>query len=72
MGDARTSAWLTRRPDINVRRAAELELRKIESQPGMLASTFQIVTSDNVDLAIRQAAAMCVVGAWWDADSADT
>ncbi|KAN0063244.1 Nonsense-mediated mRNA decay protein 5 [Thecaphora frezii] len=42
--------------NINTRRAAELELKKVESQDGMLSSCFQIVASQQVDLAVRQAA----------------
>ena len=44
--------------NINTRRAAELELKKLESQDGMLSSCFQIVAAPAADLAIRQAAAI--------------
>ncbi|WFD34197.1 Nonsense-mediated mRNA decay protein 5 [Malassezia cuniculi] len=44
--------------DINVRRASELELRRIETQPGMLSLSLQLVASDQVDLPIRQAASI--------------
>ncbi|KAI0057803.1 ARM repeat-containing protein [Artomyces pyxidatus] len=45
-------------PNPNVRKAAELEVRKVGNQEGMLAALLQIIASDNVDLATRQA---CVV-----------
>jgi len=43
-----------------VRRASELELRRLERQPGMLAASFEIVASPTADAAVRQAAAMYV------------
>lgn len=45
-------------PNPNARKAAELELKKVESQDGMLSSVFQVVSSAQVDLAVRQAAAI--------------
>lgn len=45
-------------PNPNARKAAELELKKVESQDGMLSSVFQIVAASQVDLAVRQAAAI--------------
>lgn len=47
-------------PDLDVRRASEQELRQLEGQPGMLAASFQIVASSDVDMSVRQAAAMYV------------
>ena len=47
-------------PDLDVRRASEHELRQLEGQPGMLAASFQIVASSDVDMSVRQAAAMYV------------
>lgn len=55
--------------DINVRRASELELRHLETQPGMLTSSLQLVASDQVDLSIRQAASIYVknrISRAWD------
>ncbi|KDN41225.1 ARM repeat-containing protein [Tilletiaria anomala UBC 951] len=55
--------------DPNKRKAAELEIRKLESQDGMLATAFQIVNSQDADLAVRQAAAIYVknrVRRGWD------
>lgn len=45
-------------PNPNTRKAAELEIRKLEHQEGMLSSAFQLVGMDSADLAVRQAAAM--------------
>ncbi|KAK0547673.1 Nonsense-mediated mRNA decay protein 5 [Tilletia horrida] len=42
----------------NVRKAAELDIRKLEQENGMLTAVFQIVTSNEADLAVRQAAAI--------------
>lgn len=60
---------LTHSPDVNVRRASELELRRMEAQPGMLAASVQIVASSEVDTSIRQAAAIYVknrIARAWD------
>ncbi|PWZ00666.1 ARM repeat-containing protein [Testicularia cyperi] len=57
-------------PNPNARKAAELELKKVESQDGMLASVFQILAAPQVDLAVRQAAAIYAknrVRRHWDA-----
>ncbi|CAE6520075.1 unnamed protein product [Rhizoctonia solani] len=43
-------------PDLNVRTAAENELRKALGQPGMLSAVVRIVGTDGVDLSVRQAA----------------
>ncbi len=45
-------------PNPNSRKAAELELKKVEAQDGMLSSVFQVVAAAQVDLAVRQAAAV--------------
>ena len=45
-------------PDPNKRKAAELEIRQLETQDGMLTAAFQIVNSGEADFAVRQAAAM--------------
>ncbi|CUA73326.1 Importin-7 [Rhizoctonia solani] len=43
-------------PDINIRVAAENELRNALGQPGMLSAVVQIVGTNGVDLSVRQAA----------------
>lgn len=48
----------TLNPNPNVRMQAELDLRAVEAQQGMLPSTIQIVGSDQADQAVRLAAAM--------------
>lgn len=45
-------------PHPNVRMQAELDLRNVEAQQGMLPSTVQIVGSDQADQAVRMAAAI--------------
>ncbi|KAF8510510.1 ARM repeat-containing protein [Hysterangium stoloniferum] len=45
-------------PDPNVRKAAELEVRRAGRQEGMLAALLQIIGSDGVDPATRQACAV--------------
>ncbi|TKY86757.1 hypothetical protein EX895_004397 [Sporisorium graminicola] len=45
-------------PNPNARKAAELELKKVEAQDGMLSTVFQIVASAHVDASVRQAAAI--------------
>ncbi|KAI0317626.1 ARM repeat-containing protein [Amylostereum chailletii] len=47
-------------PNPNVRKAGELEIRKIGAQEGLLAALLQIIASDGVDLAVRQACAIYV------------
>lgn len=42
-------------PDPNIRKAAELDIRKIASQEGIIAALLQIIAADSVDLATRQA-----------------
>ncbi|KAK7048757.1 importin N-terminal domain-containing protein [Favolaschia claudopus] len=41
--------------DPNARRAAELEIRKIGNETGMIAALLQIIAADNIDIATRQA-----------------
>ncbi|KAF8625982.1 hypothetical protein AX17_006706 [Amanita inopinata Kibby_2008] len=45
----------TYNPDPNVRKAAELQIRKIGNEPGMIAALLQIIAADSIDLATRQA-----------------
>lgn len=45
-------------PHPNVRVRAELDLRQIEAQDGMVPSVLRIVASDEANSGIRQAAAM--------------
>lgn len=45
-------------PNPNARKAAELELKKVETQDGMLFSVFQVVASPQVELPVRQAASI--------------
>ncbi|THH18363.1 hypothetical protein EW146_g2600 [Bondarzewia mesenterica] len=45
----------TLNPNPNVHKAAELEIRKVSGHEGMLVALLQIIASDNVDLATRQA-----------------
>ncbi|EST07572.1 Exportin/Importin, Cse1-like protein [Kalmanozyma brasiliensis GHG001] len=57
-------------PNPNSRKAAELELKKVEAQDGMLSSVFQIVAATQVDISVRQAAAVYFknrVRRHWDA-----
>ncbi|KAF9065181.1 armadillo-type protein [Rhodocollybia butyracea] len=42
-------------PDPNIRKAAELQIRKIGNEEGMISALLQIIASDNTDLATRQA-----------------
>lgn len=45
-------------PNPNARKAAELELKKVEAHDGMLSSVFQIVASAQLSISVRQAAAV--------------
>ncbi|KAJ8079910.1 Nonsense-mediated mRNA decay protein 5 [Marasmius tenuissimus] len=47
-------------PDPNIRKAAELEIRKVGNEEGMIAALLQIIASDNIDLATRQACSVWV------------
>ncbi|KAF8624410.1 hypothetical protein AX15_005891 [Amanita polypyramis BW_CC] len=44
----------TLNPDPNVRKAAELQIRKIAGEPRMIAAILQIIAADSIDLATRQ------------------
>ncbi|KAJ7643660.1 armadillo-type protein [Roridomyces roridus] len=46
--------------DPNARRAAELQIRKVAHETGLIAALLQIIGSDNIDLATRQACAVWV------------
>ncbi|GAW02680.1 nonsense-mediated mrna decay protein [Lentinula edodes] len=50
----------TYNPDPNVRKAAELQIRKIGNEEGMITALLQIIASDNTDLATRQACSVWV------------
>ncbi|CDO69881.1 hypothetical protein BN946_scf184884.g40 [Trametes cinnabarina] len=45
-------------PDPNVQKRAELEIRKLGGQEGMVTATLQIIGNDSVDIPTRQAAAV--------------
>ncbi|KAI0372335.1 ARM repeat-containing protein [Pilatotrama ljubarskyi] len=45
-------------PDPNVQKRAELEIRKLGGQEGMVTTVLQIIGNDSVDIATRQAAAV--------------
>ncbi|KAJ3574136.1 hypothetical protein NP233_g1960 [Leucocoprinus birnbaumii] len=45
----------TLNPDPNVRKAAELQIRKIGNEEGMIAALLQIIAADSIDIATRQA-----------------
>ncbi|KAI0040287.1 ARM repeat-containing protein [Auriscalpium vulgare] len=47
-------------PNPNVRKSGELEIRKVGNQEGIIAALLQIIASDSVDLAIRQACSVYV------------
>ncbi|KAJ7740236.1 armadillo-type protein [Mycena maculata] len=42
-------------PDPNARKAAELQIRKVAHETGLIAALLQIIGADNIDLATRQA-----------------
>ncbi|KAJ7075775.1 armadillo-type protein [Mycena belliarum] len=42
-------------PDPNTRKAAELQIRKVGNETGMIAALLQIIAADNIDIATRQA-----------------
>ncbi|KAJ6583909.1 armadillo-type protein [Mycena vulgaris] len=42
-------------PDPNSRKAAELQIRKVGNETGMIAALLQIIAADNIDIATRQA-----------------
>ncbi|KAJ7250056.1 armadillo-type protein [Mycena haematopus] len=41
--------------DPNARRAAELQIRKVGNETGMISALLQIIAADNIDIATRQA-----------------
>ncbi|EKM79672.1 hypothetical protein AGABI1DRAFT_74786 [Agaricus bisporus var. burnettii JB137-S8] len=45
----------TLNPDPNVRKAAELQIRKIGNEEGMITALLQIIANDGIDIATRQA-----------------
>ncbi|CAA7262814.1 unnamed protein product [Cyclocybe aegerita] len=45
----------TYNPDPNVRKAAELQIRKIGNEEGMIAAVLRIIAADTIDVATRQA-----------------
>ncbi|KAK7462279.1 Nonsense-mediated mRNA decay protein 5 [Stygiomarasmius scandens] len=47
-------------PDPNVRKAAELQIRKIGNEEGMITALLQIIAAESIDLATRQACAVWV------------
>ncbi|KAG7087929.1 hypothetical protein E1B28_011975 [Marasmius oreades] len=47
-------------PDPNIRRAAELEIRKVGNEEGMIAALLQIIGADSIDIATRQACSVWV------------
>ncbi|KAJ7490549.1 armadillo-type protein [Mycena latifolia] len=47
-------------PDPNSRKAAELQIRKVGNEPGMIAALLQIIAADSIDIATRQACAVWV------------
>ncbi|KAF5377980.1 hypothetical protein D9615_006718 [Tricholomella constricta] len=42
-------------PDPNVRKAGELQIRKVGNEEGMITALLQIIAADSIDLATRQA-----------------
>ncbi|EGN93981.1 hypothetical protein SERLA73DRAFT_115471 [Serpula lacrymans var. lacrymans S7.3] len=50
----------TYNPDPNVQKAGELQIRKISGQEGVVTALLQIIASDSVDLAIRQACSVFI------------
>ncbi|THU92451.1 ARM repeat-containing protein [Dendrothele bispora CBS 962.96] len=47
-------------PDPNVRKAGELQIRKIGNEEGMINALLQIIAADTIDVATRQACAVWV------------
>ncbi|KAF9046357.1 armadillo-type protein [Panaeolus papilionaceus] len=48
----------TYNPDPNVRKAAELQIRKVGNQEGMIAAILRIIAADTIDISTRQACAV--------------
>ncbi|KAL0564749.1 Nonsense-mediated mRNA decay protein 5 [Marasmius crinis-equi] len=51
---------MTFNPDPNIRKAAELDIRKVSDEEGMLAALLEVIAGDFVDLATRQACSVWV------------
>ncbi|KAJ7464732.1 armadillo-type protein [Mycena galericulata] len=47
-------------PDPNARKAAELQIRKVNHETGLIAALLQIIGTDNIDIATRQACSVWV------------
>ncbi|KAF8887163.1 armadillo-type protein [Infundibulicybe gibba] len=47
-------------PDPNIRKSAELQIRKVGNEEGVITALLQIISSDSVDLATRQACAVWI------------
>ncbi|KAF9257153.1 ARM repeat-containing protein [Marasmius fiardii PR-910] len=47
-------------PDPNIRKAAELQIRKVGNEEGMISALLQIIAADSIDLATRQACSVWV------------
>ncbi|KAJ6622613.1 armadillo-type protein [Mycena sp. CBHHK59/15] len=47
-------------PDPNTRKAAELQIRKVGNETGMIAALLQIIATDSIDIATRQACSVWV------------
>ncbi|KAJ7274060.1 armadillo-type protein [Mycena rebaudengoi] len=47
-------------PDPNARRAAELDIRKVANETGMIAALLQIIAADSIDIATRQACSVWI------------
>ncbi|KAI3621267.1 nonsense-mediated mrna decay protein [Moniliophthora roreri] len=47
-------------PDPNIRKAAELQIRKVGNEEGMIAALLRIIAADSIDLATRQACSVWV------------
>ncbi|KAF5311710.1 hypothetical protein D9611_009470 [Ephemerocybe angulata] len=55
----------TYNPDPNIRKAAELQIRKIGNQEGVPTALLQIIGNDSIDLATRQACAVWLKNRVW-------
>ncbi|KAG6819702.1 hypothetical protein H0H93_009446 [Arthromyces matolae] len=59
-------------PDPNVRKAGELQIRKIANEEGMISALLQIIATDSVDLATRQACSVWLKNRVYNLYSVDT
>ncbi|KAG6919218.1 hypothetical protein DXG01_008013 [Tephrocybe rancida] len=59
-------------PDPNVRKAGELQIRKVGNEEGMITALLQIIASDSVDLATRQACSVWLKNRVFSLYSVDT